>query len=92
MKWHFDEMTLWWNDKLMKWQVDEMTCWWNDSLMKCQVDEMTGWWNDKFIKWQVDEMTCDFKGYSIHRKINMHYHGIACTILFCMGLTSARVF
>jgi hypothetical protein len=28
MKWQVDEMTSWWNDKLMKWQVDEMTSWW----------------------------------------------------------------
>jgi hypothetical protein len=27
MKWQVDEMTSWWNDKLMKWQVDEMTSW-----------------------------------------------------------------
>jgi hypothetical protein len=27
MKWQVDEMTSWWNDKLMKWQVGEMTHW-----------------------------------------------------------------
>jgi hypothetical protein len=27
MKLQVDEMTTWWNDKLMKWQVDEMTSW-----------------------------------------------------------------
>jgi hypothetical protein len=32
-------------------QVDEMTSWWNDKLMKWQVDEMTSWWNDKLMKW-----------------------------------------
>jgi len=56
MKWQVDEMTSWWNDKLMKWQVDEMTSWWNDKLMKCQADEMTSWWNDKLIKCEIDEM------------------------------------
>ncbi len=56
MKWQVDQMTSWWNDKLMKWQVDEMTSWWNDKLMKWQVDEMTSWPNDKLMKWQVDKI------------------------------------
>jgi hypothetical protein len=27
----------------MKCQVDEMSSWWNVKLMKCQVDEMSSW-------------------------------------------------
>ncbi len=54
-----DEVSGWWNVKLVKCQVDEMPSWWNAKLMKCQVDEMPSWWNAKLMKCQVDEMSID---------------------------------
>ncbi len=70
MKWQVDEMTSWWNDKLMKWQVDEMTSWWNDYIMKWQADEMISSWNDKLMKWQADEMISSLNDKLIKRLYN----------------------
>ncbi len=57
MKCQVDEMSSWWNVKLMKCPVDEMSSWWNVQLMKCQVDEMSSWWIVKFIFYLVDVMS-----------------------------------
>jgi hypothetical protein len=55
-----DEMTSWWNGKLIKWQVDKMAStnasWSNCILIKLQVDKMASWHNGKLAKWQVGEM------------------------------------
>ncbi len=41
IKWQFDEMNCWQNDKLVKWQWTELTIWQNDHLLKGPASEMT---------------------------------------------------
>ncbi len=56
MKYHFDKMASWQNDRLTKLQVDEMPFWQNDKLTKWQVNQVASWQNGKLTEWQFDDI------------------------------------
>ncbi len=96
MKFQVDEISCWWNVKLLKCQVDEMSSWWDVKLMKCQVDEMSSWWNVKLMKHQVDETTSRLKliKMSSSQSKVLHYlevFGLICYVKFDCFLTCLKI-